>query len=188
MHWNQKVLMPSNKLKYGHRNYIMNPEFWKAISKKKDLKLSYKDAKLIIDKSNEIISNIIIEERDGFKLPFGLGYLVATKFIPKNLSIDWKRSAEVGKRVYFANLRTLGYSIRTIWYSFIKEGNRSTSFRNIYMFKSSRDLSRKLSKSFANGKTYCEWSSSDFVDKGRLEKFYDKNFRNKNKEDGSDQC
>jgi hypothetical protein len=176
-----------SKLKYGHRNYIFDEKFWKKISEEKKIDLSYKQARAIIDKSNDVVADIVIGEQDGFKLPFGLGYIAATKFIPKNPAIDWKKTKELGKKVYFANLHTLGFSIRVIWYGFVKDGNKSTSFRNIYMFKTSEYLSKKLVKSFSSGKQYKEWTPEDFVNKGMLEKFYHKKIqKSKNIENGRD--
>jgi len=174
-------------IKYGHRNHIFSLEFWKKLVERKKLNLDYKQSRAIISRSNKIIADIIIDEIDGFKLPFGLGYLVATKFVPKNPAIDWKKSKQLGKRVYFTNLHTFGYSVRTIWYSFVHDCNKSNSFRNIYMFKTCESLSKRLAKSFVAGKNYMEWTPADFVNKGMLEKLYRKRIENsKNIEDGSD--
>lgn len=175
------------KNKYGHRNYIFDKSFWKSLFNEKKITLSYKESRVVIKKSSEIISDIVVDEHDGFKLPFGLGYIVATKFIPKKPAIDWKKSKELGKHVFFTNLHTLGYSIRVVWYGFMNDGNKSNSFRNIYMFKTSEYLSKRLVKSFSSGKTYMEWTSADFVNKGMLEKFYrEKIQNNKNTENGCD--
>jgi hypothetical protein len=161
-----------SKLKYGHRNHIFDVPFYKRVVKEKGIKLTYKEARQVFDKANEVVSDVITNEKDGFKLPFGLGYIVATKFICDKLAKDWKASAKAGVDVFYTNLHTLGYSVRVIWYSFTKESSRSYSFRNVYMFKTCEDLSKKVSKAFSNGKDYLEWTAADFVDKGRLEKYY----------------
>jgi hypothetical protein len=175
---------PGSKLKYKHRNYIFNLPFWKKIKEEKKIDLSYKQARQVIDKSQEIIADIIVEEEDGFKLPFGLGYITVTKFISNKLARDWKKSKELGKSVYFTNLNTLGYSVRVIWYSFLYHSNRNYFFREIYMFKTSEYLSKRVSKAFAEGKKYIAWEQGDFVSKGRLEKFYQDKIKNI-KDDGS---
>lgn len=175
-----------SKLKYGHRNHIFGIAFWKRLIEGKKLELNYGQSRSIITRANEIIGNIILEEIDGFKLPYGLGYLVATKFIPKNPAIDWKKSKELGTTVYFTNLHTFGYSVRVSWYSFIHDCNRSNSFRNIYMFKTAESLSKRVAKKFAAGKDYLCWVPADFVNKGMLEKLFRKRIENsKNIVDGS---
>jgi hypothetical protein len=172
-----------SKFKYGHRNYIFNLAFWKRLKEEKKLQLSYKQAKQVLDKSQEIISDVIVEEEDGFKLPFGLGYIVVTKFISKKPAKDWKKSKELGKDVYFTNLNTLGFSVRVAWYGYLHQSNRNYFFREIYMFKTSEYLSKRVSKAFAAGKKYIEWDQADFVSKGRLEKLYQDKI--KMKDDGS---
>jgi hypothetical protein len=172
--------MPSkgSKFKYGHRNYIFNLAFWKKLKEEKKLQLSYKQTKQVLEKSQQIISDVITEEQDGFKLPFGLGYIVVTKFIAKNPAKDWKKSKELGTNVYFTNLNTLGYSVRVVWYGFLHQSNRNYFFREIYMFKTSEYLSKRISKAFSEGKKYIEWDQADFVSKGRLEKFYQDKIKN----------
>jgi hypothetical protein len=161
-----------SKIKYGHRNHIFDRVWFKKIAAEKGIKLSYKEARLVIDKANDTVANVVMNEIDGFKLPFGLGYICVTKFIPKNPAKNWKASAEAGYPVYYTNLHTLGYSPRVNWYSFIKDGNKSYSFRSVYMFKTCEYLSKKVSKMFSAGKEYMEWTPADFVDRGRLEKLY----------------
>jgi hypothetical protein len=161
-----------SKLKYGHRNHIFDVAFFKKIAKEKGINFTYKEARKVIDKANEVVADVVTDEKDGFKLPFGLGYIVAHKFISQKLAKDWKASAKAGFDIFYTNLHTLGYSVRVNWFSFVKESNKSYSFRSVYMFKTSEYLSKKVSKAFANGKEYMEWTSADFVDKGRLEKYY----------------
>ncbi len=168
-----------SKYKYKHRNYILNLKFWRRLKNEKKLTLSYEQCRDILEKSEDIISAVIINENDGFKMPFGLGYIVVTKFISKKLAKDWKKSKELGKDVYFTNLNTLGYSCRVSWYGFLHKSNKNFFFRDIYMFKTSEYLSKAISKAFASGKKYIEWDQADFVNKGRLEKFYQDKIKNK---------
>jgi len=163
---------PGSKIKYGHRNHIFDVSFFKRVCKEKGIKFTYKEARAVIDKANEVVAAVVVEEKDGFKLPFGLGYIVATKFISKKLAKDYNKSKELGYDVFFTNLHTFGYSVRATWFSFTKGDIKSNSFRNLYMFKTSDYLRNRISKAFASGKEYMEWTSADFVDKGRLEKYY----------------
>ena len=166
----------NTSLKFGDRDMIFSKKFHRTLQKTKDLKLSYADSKMAIDKANDNIAQIILTEHDGFKLPFGLGYICITKFKSKKLSIDWDTTKKIGKKTYFTNLGTLGNSISIKWFK-VGKAPMTVAFLDIFKFRSCRKLSRSASKRFKEGKEYYEWSVNDFYEKGRLETLYDRKFR-----------
>ncbi len=168
-----------SKLLYGNRDYVFNKKFFKSnLVEKHKFDLSFKECKDIIDICNKNIADSVVEELDGFKLPFGLGYICVGRFIPKNPAIDWKTSQKVGTRVYFNNLHTFGYSCKTYWFRVGRVTN--TKFHETFKFSAYKTLGISVSKAFASGKKfYQEWSISDLIEKGRLENLYSKKFRKK---------
>jgi hypothetical protein len=172
-------------LQYGHRDLIFNRDSWnnkwKECLEKEGLTISYKECDSIIKQSNQNIAEVIMEENDGFKLPLGLGYFCAIRFTPKKPAIDWKATEKNnGKFVYFNNLSTFGYSVAVKWFRVGRVNN--ISFNEIFKFKSCKKLAQQISKKFKSGKMYSELTISDFMEKGRLENFYNKRYRKDLKE------
>ena len=170
------------KLRYGNRDYIFGEPMFNSLQQDKHLSISYKASKQIIKKSDDIIADIIMQENDGFKLPFGLGYICVCRFKSKKMMIDWKTTHKTGVRSYFANLATLGDSIRITWFRTGYAVQRSKVV-DIFKFKSCRKLSRSVSDAFKNGKQYSEWAHSDFLQKSKLETSLDKKFNKQLNED-----
>lgn len=82
--------------------------------------VDYKQFKDILDKFNEQILNCLLQSSEGFKMPFGLGYVQIVKYkpksmTPKSLSVDFKSSAEYGKTIYHLNEHSNGYKYRLYW-------------------------------------------------------------------------
>lgn len=168
-------------LKYGNRDYIFNESVYNDLVKEKGLDLSFKDCNALIRKCNENIANVITEENDGFKLPLGLGYICAVRFIPKRVAINWNATKlNGGKFVYYNNLDTFGYSVGVRWFRIGRVENRCLN--EIFMFKTCKKLSQLVSKRFKSGKMYSELGISDFIEIGRLENLYNKKYRKTLKE------
>lgn len=163
-------------LRYGNRDYIFNRKFHQTrLVEKHGVEKSYKECKEIIHHANQLIADIIKKEIDGFKLPFGMGYLCASTYIPSKLAINWEETNKLGKYVYHTNMHTDGYSCRIVWFRVGRVDN--THYHEIYKFKAVRELSRDVSELFRNGQQYNEWSVTDFIEKGRLENLYNKRYR-----------
>lgn len=163
-------------LRYGNRDTIFNEKVWQSLVENEKITFSYKECLKLITACNDNIADVIVEENDGFKLPLGLGYLCATRFIPKKAAINWKGTTDNdGKLVYYNNLATLGYSVCVKWFR-VGRVTRS-SFNEIFKFKACKKLATKVSKKFKAGKRYGELTNADFVEKSRLENLYSKKFR-----------
>lgn len=62
----------------------------------------------------------VLNASEGFKMPYGLGFIQVVKYRPKNfnsdsLSVDYKASKEYDKRVYHLNEHSDGYKFRLYW-------------------------------------------------------------------------
>lgn len=183
-----------SKFKLGNRDYVFNKKFYKKhLVENAGTTLSFVECEKIINASNKQIAQVVTDEIDGFKLPFGLGYVCAGKYKPgpnSEAATDWKKTLELwkdspeakaeGKRVYHLNFHTLGYSVRSYWFRVGRITN--TKFHEVFMFKSYKTLTQSISKAFSSGKTYCEWEIGDFIEMGRLENLYNKKYRKEQKQ------
>ena len=82
--------------------------------------ISYGAYKRILDEMGNVILENILNRSDGFKMPFGLGYIQIGKYKPKtytrkSLSVDFKASREIGKTIYHLNEHSNGYKFRLFW-------------------------------------------------------------------------
>lgn len=82
--------------------------------------VSYNTFKTILNDFNSELKNCLLESSEGFKMPFGLGYVQIVKYKPKSytkksLSIDYKSSAQYGKIIYHLNEHSNGYKYRLYW-------------------------------------------------------------------------
>lgn len=74
----------------------------------------------ILDTMCTIILEHVFERSEGFKMPYGLGFIQVGKYRPKHfdersLSVDYKASKEYDKRIYHLNEHSNGYKFRLYW-------------------------------------------------------------------------
>jgi|GEM_PF-2247487 hypothetical protein len=168
-------------LRYGNRDMIFSRDIWPSLKEKFGPGMTFDKCDKIIKNCNNNIAQVITDENDGFKLPLGLGYLCAIRFIPKKPAIDWNATAKnEGKHVYFNNLGTLGYSSAVKWFRVGRITN--VSINEIFKFKSAKNLATKVSKRFKSGKVYSELTNSDFIEMAKLQNLYNKKYRKDLKE------
>lgn len=91
---------------------------YKAYSKDEDI--DYYTFKQILDAFNAHMMDCILNQSDVVKLPYGLGSVGVVKYkpktlSPKSLSVDYKASAEYGKKIYHLNEHSNGYKFRLYW-------------------------------------------------------------------------
>lgn len=84
------------------------------------IEVDYGLYKRILDEMCTIILDYIFERSEGFKMPYGLGFIQVCKYRPKSftaksLSIDYKLSKEYNKRIYHLNEHSDGYKYRLYW-------------------------------------------------------------------------
>ena len=88
--------------------------------RKMPVEVDYSLYKRILDEMCKIILEYVFERSEGFKMPFGLGFIQVGKYRPKSLtqqslSVDYHASKEYGKRIYHLNEHTEGYKYRLYW-------------------------------------------------------------------------
>lgn len=82
--------------------------------------VDYSLYKRILDEMCNVILEHILERSEGFKMPYGLGFIQIGKyrpktFTPKSLSIDYKASKEYNKKIYHLNEHSDGNKYRLYW-------------------------------------------------------------------------
>ena len=84
------------------------------------IEVDYELYKRILDEMCRIILDAVLNSSDGFKMPYGLGFMQVGKYLPKalndkSLSVDYKASREYDKRIYHLNEHSNGYKYRLYW-------------------------------------------------------------------------
>ena len=82
--------------------------------------VSYALYNRILDQMCVTILKHVLNASEGFKMPFGLGFIQVVKYRPKNfnsdsLSVDYKASKEYDKKIYHLNEHSNGYKFRLYW-------------------------------------------------------------------------
>lgn len=126
---------------------------YKAYSKDEDI--DYYTFKQILDAFNTYMMDCILNYSDIIKLPYGLGSIGIVKYkpktmTPKSLSVDYKASAEYGKKIYHLNEHSDGYKFRLYW------SKLPQTFPDRYRYQLSlvRANKRKLAQLIFNKKDY----------------------------------
>ena len=84
------------------------------------IEVDYGLYKRILEEMCRIILDAVLNSSDGFKMPYGLGFMQVGKYRPKtlsgeSLSVDYKASREYDKRIYHLNEHSNGYKYRLYW-------------------------------------------------------------------------
>lgn len=84
------------------------------------IEVDYGLYKRILEEMCRIILDTVLNSSDGFKMPYGLGFIQVGKYLPKalndkSLSVDYKASREYDKRIYHLNEHSNGYKYRLYW-------------------------------------------------------------------------
>lgn len=138
------------------------------VKKNPTIKLDYPTWKAIIYEYNYSFRDEILESGLKSKLPWGVGEFAVKKVKLKKivnydgkdriqLPVDWKKSKEMGKKIYHFNYHTEGYRFAYKW--FIDSARFKNS--NLFVFKPYRDSSRLIARYIEKGygKKYLEWES-----------------------------
>lgn len=113
--------------------------------------------KRILDEMCIVILEHVLNASEGFKMPYGLGFIQIGKYRPKNLdseslSVDYKTSNELGKRIYHLNEHSDGYKYRLYW----SRIPRTFPDRYKYQLKLVRQNKRKLAQLIFNKTDYID--------------------------------
>lgn len=167
--------MPSKGFSY-QRNNLITKELHKKFEEENGFKIEFKLFSTIILESNKIIFNVVADDPAGFKLPENMGYLVVTRYKTKKKPIDWINSVKYRRAVYFTNLHSFGYMHHLKWCQF---AIARFKYHEIYKFEPCRFLTRKIAKNVKEGTIYFNWQNSDFWSTSKLDRLYNKTYKNK---------
>lgn len=159
----------NSTLKYGNRDHVINSKFFKEYKEKTGSEISYDDFVNVIKNSNVKIAEIVANEQEGFKLPENLGYIVVTQYKTKKRPTDYNKSKVYDTRVIHNNLHTNGEMGAIRWFN--NRINRNF-FTTIYKFKGCRTLTRAVSASLKNEKSFLDWSASDFFNHNQVSRLF----------------
>ena len=84
------------------------------------IEVDYSLYKRILDEMCLVILEHILNASEGFKMPYGLGFIQIGKYLPKSLSqeslsVDYKASKDYDKKIYHLNEHSGGYKYRLYW-------------------------------------------------------------------------
>lgn len=121
------------------------------------LELDYFTYTRILDEMCNVILQHIFNRSEGFKMPYGLGFIQIGKYKPKtftakSLSIDYKASKEYNKHIYHLNEHSDGYKYRLYW----SKIPRTFPDRYRYRLCLVRDNKRKLAQLIFNKQDYLD--------------------------------
>ena len=76
--------------------------------------------KRVLEVMCKTILNHVLMRSEGFKMPYGLGFIQVGKYKPKNfdknsLSVDYATSKQFDKTIYHLNEHSDGYKYRLYW-------------------------------------------------------------------------
>ena len=84
------------------------------------LEVPYLTYKRVLDTMCSVILDHVFNRSEGFKMPYGLGFIQIVKYEPKelnaqSLSVDYKASKELNKTIYHLNEHSDGNKFRLYW-------------------------------------------------------------------------
>lgn len=88
--------------------------------KEMPVEVDYSLYKSILSEMCNVILEYVLERSQGFKMPYGLGFIQIGKYKPKtlsqeSLSVDYKSSKDFDKCIYHLNEHSDGYKYRLYW-------------------------------------------------------------------------
>lgn len=121
------------------------------------VEVDYSLYKLVLDTMCTVILEHVLNASEGFKMPFGLGFIQVGKYRPKtytdkSLSVDYHASKEYGKRIYHLNEHSDGYKYRLYW----SKIPRTFPHRYKYSLCLVRQNKRKLAQLIFNKQDYVD--------------------------------
>jgi hypothetical protein len=125
--------------------------------KEMPIEVDYSLYKRVLDCMCSTILEHILERSEGFKMPYGLGFIQIGKYRPKSyspdsLSVDYKVSKELDKRIYYLNEHSDGYKYRLYW----SKIPRTFADRYKYQLSLVRTNKRRLAQLIFNKHDYVD--------------------------------
>ena len=143
------------RIRKNKKSYTIYDMYKPFVDENIDVEVSYSDFKAVLDSCNKFILETLQNSSEGFKMPYGLGYLIIVKYLPKeysskSLSYDYKTSKQLNKKIYYLNEHSNGYKYRLYWSKLPK----TFSDRYKYQLMFTRENKRNLAKLIFKHKDY----------------------------------
>ena len=121
------------------------------------IEVDYSLYKLVLDEMCNVILEYILMRSEGFKMPYGLGFIQIGKYKPKSmtkqsLSVDYQASKKYEKKIYHLNEHSDGYKYRLYW----SKVPRVFPDRYKYQLGLVRQNKRKLAQLIFNKQDYID--------------------------------
>ena len=144
------------KIRKNKKSYTIL-DMYKPYILNSGLEVPYSTFKAVLDEFNRIVLEMLQKRSEGFKMPYGLGYVQIVKYKPKtlnskSLSVDYKSSKDYNKRIYHLNEHSDGYKFRLYW------SKLPQTFPDRYRYQLSlvRQNKRKLAQLIFNKHDYID--------------------------------
>ena len=109
-----------------------------------DTASDFKTYSAVVKSFNQRVMELILFEAFEFEMPYRLGSIRIKKsktyFKPKNMKPDWKKTKELGQKVYHMNDHTNSFNFRFYW----KKKNATFINKSMYSFTAARKNKRQL--------------------------------------------
>jgi len=199
------------------KDTVLDKTFFERVRERLNLTekdLSDKTIKSVMNLSNKLIGEWVINNADGFRIKDN-GIIIVSKFLPKCLKGDtidklemienlpipdylketFKKRYEKALSYYrdhqkgtpHINLHSFFYMYKIIWFN---SRNCKTSKAELYELRPGAWLNKLLREKIVTGKDYYEWQFSDFrerLKKDKEERKYQKELKKKAKQEEEDE-
>lgn len=130
---------------------------FRDIYKTMPIEVDYSLYKRVLQEMCNVILEYVLMRSEGFKMPYGLGFIQIGKYKPKtfsqqSLSVDYKASKEYDKKIYHLNEHSDGYKYRLYW----SKIPRTFPDRYKYQLGFIRKNKRKLAQLIFNKQDYID--------------------------------
>ena len=121
------------------------------------IEVDYGVYKRVLEEMCKVILEHVLNGSEGFKMPYGLGFIQIGKYLPKtlspdSLSVDYKLSKQYDKKIYHLNEHSDGYKYRLYW----SKIPRTFPDRYKYQLGLVRQNKRKLAQLIFNKQDYID--------------------------------
>lgn len=139
------------RIRKNKQSYTIYDMYKPFMDENSDIELSYGQFKTVLDSCNKIILEAIQNGSEGFKMPYGLGYIIIVKYLPKeynnkSLSCDYKTSKELNKKIYYLNEHSNGYKYRLYWSKIPKTFSDRYKYQLMFTRANKRNLAKLIFK------------------------------------------
>ncbi len=143
-----------HKIRKNKQSYTIS-DIYRSYTKETGVDVPYLRFKRILSRFNKSILEALQDHAEGFKMPYGLGYIQIVKYKPKSyseksLSVDYKASKDYNKKIYHLNEHSGGYKYRLYW----SKLPQTFPDRYKYTLNFVRQNKRRLAKLIFNNQDY----------------------------------